>query len=125
MKNYFHFMLGFIVSCVVIMITKQIPSLTTFIILVTIATIIMIDKLHNVVMYFLLLTYIIYLPITWTTGSFRWYEPLMELWFIVILCYNIFPKKYKPLFVDYGDVTRFPVEQYPIIPIDKDTFIYH
>ena len=118
-------MLGVIVCSIIDHYSKTPPTWNSILIMSVLTIIFTFDQLNKVVMFFFLTTMVLFYPISWMNGSFKWYEPLVELWFIGILCYSYFPKKYKPLFVDYGDVTRFPVEQYPIIPIDKDTFIYH
>lgn len=120
-KSYLTFMLGVIVSSIVYHFTKTPPTWTSIITVSIISLILTFDKLNNVVTFFFLTSMVIYQPICWSIGIGKWWEVLFEIWFIVILCYNFFPKKpTKPLFVDYGDITRFPVETVPdnIYPID-------
>lgn len=113
-KNYFHFMLGVIVCSIIDHYSKTPPTWTSIIIISVLTIIFTFDKLNKVVMFFFLTSMVIYQPIGWMMGKFIWWEVLIEIWFIVVLCYNYFPKRYKPLFVDYGDITRFPVEQVPM-----------
>ena len=107
-KGYFKFMMG---VCVGFLLTRYMsfpPTWTLIASLFGFSLFFSFDKLVHVVGFFFLCTLMIYLPCTWIDG-FKWYEPLMYLYLMLVLVYNYFPKEYKPLFVNEGDITRFPV----------------
>jgi len=48
-------------------------------------------------------------PLIWVVGEFSWYQPFFYLIYLYLTIYNVFVlrKVSKPLFVDFGDITRF------------------
>lgn len=44
----------------------------------------------------------------WSLGNFKWYEPILLVWFGGSIIYTLFGKVEKPVFVNENDVTTFP-----------------
>ena len=108
--NKTHFLLiGMVMGLVITKLLNHPITWTNIGYVSVIFIIISIDKLNKVVMWFFIITYLIYTPMTWIHDTMKWYEPLLYLYLFIMLLFSYFPKKRnKPLFVDYGDITRFP-----------------
>lgn len=89
---------------------KTNTSFTTYICVIGIITLFSFDKIYRSIMILLIISYIISFPFMWSI-NFKWYDILIELYFIIVVYYSLFSDvKYQPIFVDVNDVLRFPVK---------------
>ena len=75
------------------------------------------DRSSEVFGFLVVNTGIFYYLTEWVSGDFKWYQPLVFSYFVVVIWYAVFgfdmKRVTKPLFVELGDITRFPPQLVP------------
>jgi hypothetical protein len=66
-------------------------------------------RITDVVMFLFLVTFCIIYPLTFVLTGIKWYEPILLVYVMFGLFYNTFKKVDKPIFVNEGDISLFPV----------------
>lgn len=109
-RGYFIFMMGTLVGMVLQQyVFKNETSVETYVTYFVLIMIFSFNRSTEVFSFFLVNTLMVIYLITWMDGNFRWYEPLIFLWMGYVLYLTVFDKKMnRPIFVDEGDVLRFP-----------------
>ncbi len=67
------------------------------------------EKLMEFVSFLFLVTLCLVYPMLIMLTGIEWYEPLLLLWVMFVLFYNTFKDIKKPIFVNEGDISLFPV----------------
>lgn len=107
-KGYLVFMSGVLVGMLVQQYFKTPMTVNGVVTFVTLVLIFSFDKSTEVFSFLFLSTTLLYYPLTWVSGDFKWYEPIFFIWFFYVLFYNVFKKMDRPISVDLNDVLRFP-----------------
>lgn len=116
-RGYIIFIIGTLVGMILHQYVLKTPT-SIIIYLLTFIWVFMLssEKVTEVFGFFLYSTLLIYYPITWMNGDFRWYEPLIFLLLVYVLFGSVFKNMERPITVDVNDVLRFP-------PQDKDVLV--
>lgn len=107
-KGYLIFMTGVLLGMVIQQYVKTPMSVGGVVTFVTLVLIFSFKKSSDVFSFLFLSTLLICYPFTWVNGDFMGYEPILYIWCLFVLLYNVFKKVDRPISVDLNDVLRFP-----------------